>query len=155
MSTIWVFDHLEKKKHILYRGKDFLQKFFESFTEHAKNIFDSEKKKNVTVNKKITKKLHQDAKVYYICGKRFIKKLAKGNNYQKVRVYYCYTGQYRSKACSIFNLWLNVPNETFVIFLNWSNYDYHFIMKELLNEFEEFFDCLGENTETFSVPKEK
>ena len=89
MSTIWVFDHLEKKKHILYRGKDFLKKFFESFTEHAKNIFDSEKKKNVTVNKKITKKLHQDAKVYYICGKRFIKKLAKGNNYQKVRVYYC------------------------------------------------------------------
>ena len=48
-----------------------------------------------------------------------------------------------------------MPNETFVVFLNGSNYDYHFIIKELLNEFEEFFDCLGENTETFSVPKEK
>ena len=39
-----------------------------------------------------------------------------------------------------------------------STYDYHFIIKELVKEFEGNFDCLGENTEkyiTFSVPLKK
>ena len=30
-----------------------------------------------------------------------------------------------------------------------SNYDYHFIIKELAEEFEEQFNCLGENTEKY------
>ena len=45
-----------------------------------------------------------------------------------------------------------------VVFHNGSNCDYHFIIKELANEFEGQFECLGENTEkfkTFSVPIEK
>ena len=48
----------------------------------------------------------------------------------------------------------NVLNEIPVVFHNGSNYDYHFITKELATKFEEKFDCLGENTEkykTFSV----
>ena len=56
------------------------------------------------------------------------------------------------------NLKFNVPNEIPVVFHNGSNYDYHFIIKELENEFEEQFECIGENTEkykTFSVPIEK
>ena len=39
-----------------------------------------------------------------------------------------------------------------------SNYDYHFIIKELAEEFEKQFSCLEENTEkyvTFTVPIEK
>ena len=51
-----------------------------------------------------------------------------------------------------------MPNEIPVVFRNGSNYDYHFIMKELANEFEGQFECPGENTEeykTFSVPIEK
>ena len=45
-----------------------------------------------------------------------------------------------------------------MIFHNFSNHDYHFIIKELAKEFEEQFKCLGENTEkyiTFSVPIKK
>ena len=41
---------------------------------------------------------------------------------------------------------------------NGSNYDYHFIMKMLVEEFKEKFICFGENTEkyiTFVVPIEK
>ena len=41
---------------------------------------------------------------------------------------------------------------------NGSNYDYHFIIKELTEEFKIQFTCLGENTETyttFTVPIEK
>ena len=40
------------------------------------------------------------------------------------------------------------------MFHNGSIFDYHFIIKELVKEFEDNFDCLGENTEkyiTFSV----
>ena len=51
-----------------------------------------------------------------------------------------------------------VPNEIPVVFHNGSTYDYHFIIKELVKEFDGNFKCLGENTEkyiTFSVPLKK
>ena len=51
-----------------------------------------------------------------------------------------------------------VPKEILVVFHNGSTYDYTFIIKELVKEFEGNFDCLGENTEkyiTFSVPLKK
>ena len=44
------------------------------------------------------------------------------------------------------------------MFHNGSTYDNHFIIKELAEEFEGEFECLGENTEkyiTFSVPIKK
>ena len=34
-------------------------------------------------------------------------------------------------------------------FHNRSNYDYHFIIKELAEEFERQFECLGENKEKY------
>ena len=43
-------------------------------------------------------------------------------------------------------------------FHNEFNYDYHFIIKELAEEFKKQFTCLGENTEkyiTFTIPIEK
>ena len=51
-----------------------------------------------------------------------------------------------------------MPNEIPVVFQNGSNYDYHFIMKEVANEFEGKFECIGETTKnykTFSVLIEK
>ena len=51
-----------------------------------------------------------------------------------------------------------MPNEIPVVFHKGSNYDYHFIIKELANKFEGQFECLGENTEnykSFSIPIEK
>ena len=47
-----------------------------------------------------------------------------------------------------------IPKEIPVVFLNGSAYDYHFIIKELVKEFEGNVECLGENAEkyiTFSV----
>ena len=52
----------------------------------------------------------------------------------------------------------SIPNEITVICNNCSNYDYHFIMKELEKEFGRQFTCSGKNIEnhlTFSVPMEK
>ena len=61
-------------------------------------------------------------------------------------------------AHSICNLKFNVANKI-VVFHNSSSYDYHFMIKELSNEFEGQFEYLGENKEkykTCSVPtKEK
>ena len=39
-----------------------------------------------------------------------------------------------------------MPKEITVAFHNGSNYDYHFIIKELTDQFEGQFTCLGENT---------
>ena len=51
-----------------------------------------------------------------------------------------------------------MPNEIPVDFHYGSNYDYHFIIDELANEFKGQYECLGENKEkyrTFSVPIKK
>ena len=58
----------------------------------------------------------------------------------------------------MYNLRYKVPKEILIVFHNGSTYDYHFIMKELVKEFDGNFECLGENTEkyiTFSVPIKK
>ena len=51
----------------------------------------------------------------------------------------------------------SVPKKIPIAFHNESNYDYHFIIKELVEEFKKQFTCLGESTEyiTFTVPIEK
>ena len=51
-----------------------------------------------------------------------------------------------------------MPKEIPVVFHNGSTYDYHFIIKDLAEEFEGEFECLGENAEkyiTFSAPIKK
>ena len=52
----------------------------------------------------------------------------------------------------------SIPKEILTIFDNRSNYHYHFIIKELPEEAEGQFTCLGVNSEkhiSFSVPIEK
>ena len=75
-------------------------------------------------------KSHQDAKVCYICGQRFLKRFPSDKKYWKVRDHYHYTGKYGGASHSIYNLKFNVPNEILVDFHNGSNYDYHFIIKK-------------------------
>ena len=58
----------------------------------------------------------------------------------------------------IYNLIYSIPKEVPIVFQNWYNYDYHFIIKDLAEEFKKQFTCLGENTGkniTFSVPTQK
>ena len=82
----------------------------------------------------------------------------KGKKYHKVRDHCHYTGECRGAAHKLYNLKYSVPKKNPIAFHNGSNYDYHFIIKELVQEFKTKFTCLGENTEnyiTFTVPKEK
>ena len=81
-----------------------------------------------------------------MCRKGFLKKFANYKNYQKVRDHCHFTG---GAAHSICNLRFNVPNEISVVFHNRSNYNYHFIVKELANEVQGKFEFLGENTEKY------
>ena len=78
--------------------------------------------------------------------------------YQKVRNHCHYTGRFIDAAHRIYNLRYKVQHEIPVKIHNDSKYDYHFIIKELAEEFKGQFECLGENSEkyiTFSVPIKK
>ena len=93
----------------------------------------------------------------YICKKEFITS-DNNNKHYKVRDHCHYTGKYRGAAHNICNLRYKIPKDIPIIFHNGSTYDYNFIIRELVKEFEGNFECLGENTEkyiTFSVPIKK
>ena len=112
------------------------------------------KEKNYSINngKKIN---YIDQKVCYICEKEF--DTIDKKNY-KIRDHYHYTGKYRGAAHNVCNLRYKVLKEIPIVYHNGSTYDYYFIIKELVKEFEGNFDCLGENTKKyiiFSVPLKK
>ena len=95
---------------------------------------------------------HSEREICYICKKEF-----DGKNY-KVRDHCHYTGKYRGAAHNMCNLRYKIPKEIPVVFHNGSTYDYHFIIKELVKEFDGNFECLSENTGKyiiFSVPIKK
>ena len=151
--THYSFDK-SKNKLNYYRGKDCMKKFSKDLREHASKIIDYEKKKMIPLTKE-EKIYHNKQKICYICKKEFSNNEKK--NY-KVRDHCHYTGKYRGAAHNICNLRYKVPKEIPIVFHNGSIYDYHFIIKELVKEFEGNFECLGENTEkyiTFSVPIKK
>ena len=131
-----------------------MKKFCKDLREHAMKIINYKKKRMVSLTTE--EKIHYNKqKICYICKKEF------NNNdkkQQKVKDHCHYRGKYRGAAHNICNLRYKAPKEIPVVFHNDSTYDYHFIIKELLKEFDGNFDCLGENTEkyiTFSVPLKK
>ena len=101
---------------------------------------------------------YENAKICYICKEDFENKYLKDKKYRKVRDHCHDTGEYRGAAQSICNLEYSVPKKIPIAFYNGFNYEYHFIIKELVEEFEKQFTCLGESSEkyiTFKVPIEK
>ena len=135
-----------KNKLDYYRGDDCMKKFCKDLRTHAMKIINYEKKKMISLTTE--EKIHYNKqKICNICKKEF-----------KVRDHCHYTGKYRGAAHNICNLSYKVPKEIPIVFHNGSTYDYHFMIKELVKEFEGNFECLGENTEkyiTFSVPLKK
>ena len=126
-----------KSKHSLNSGEDCMKKFCIILREHAANAINFEEKKMSLVTEEELK-LHKDSTIRYNCRKKFTQQLAKDKHYRVVRDHRYYTGKYRDGAHSICNLRFNVPNEILVVFLlTGSNYYYHFIVKELANEFKD------------------
>ena len=90
--------------------------------------------------------------------KNLRKDIWKIKKYREVRDHCHYRGAYRDNARSICNLKHYLPKKIPIIFYSRSNYDYHFVIKELAEEFENQSICLGENTKkciNFTVPIEK
>ena len=126
-----------------------MTKFCKELREHARKIINYEKKDMIPLTKK-EEENYNNQKVCYICKKEFDKSDKK---HHKARDHCHYTGKYRG-AADICNLKYKIPKEIPI----GSTYDYHFIIKELLKEFNGNFECLGENTEKyiiFSVPINK
>ena len=151
-----LFTHcpFDKSKNKLdhYRGKDCMKKFCKDLRTHATKIINYEKKKMIP----LLMVLHyNEQEICYICKKEFDKNDKK---HYKVRDHCHYTDKYRGAAHNICNLRYKIPKEIPVVFHNGSTYDYHFIIKELVKEFDGNSECLGENREkyiTFSVSIKK
>ena len=142
------FDH--------YRGKDCMKTFCPDLRKHATKIINHKKKEMTPLTKEEEYK-HEKKKFCYICRKPFSANNKNIKN-RKVKDHCHYTVKYRGTAHGICNLRYNIPIEVPVVIHNGSRYDYHFTIKEIAVEFEEEFECLGENTEkyiTFSVPVKK
>ena len=159
VSTIWAFGSI-RNKHSLYRGENSRKKFCISLREHAAGVISFEKKKMLPLTEKELK-LHQYATQCYICRKKLMKKkkkIAKDKHHWKVRDDCHFRGKCIDKPHSICNLRFHVLHKILVVLHNGSNYDYHFTMKDLVNEFKAIFEFLGRSTKkykTFSVPIEK
>ena len=153
------FDEKNNKLNY-YRGKDCLKKFCQDLRKQAESIINFEKKEMIELAPEEVYK-HYIEKYCFICKKPFSKdnnNEYKEKNYDKVRDHCYYTGKYRGAAHRICNLMYNTPREIPFVFHNGSNYDHHFKIKGLVEEFEGDFQCLGENKEkyiTFSVPIKK
>ena len=156
MSTISSFRIIENK-HDVYRSKDFMKKFCEFFRQHAiKIIIYGNKKLKLLIKEQ--HESYENAKICYLCKEKFENKYLKDKEYRKVRDHRHFTGEYRSVAHSICNLKYSVPKQISIVSHNGSNYDYHFIIKKLSEEFKKQFTCLAENTKkyiTFAFPIEK
>ena len=129
-----------------YRGEDCTKRFCKDLRDHATRIIDY-KKKFITP---LTKEEEDKEKIGHICRKEL--------DNDKVRDHCHFTGKYRGAAHNACNLRYKIPKNIPVLFHNGWTYDYHFIIRELANEFEGNFECLGENTEkyiTCSVPFKK
>ena len=137
-----------KNKLDYYRGEDCMKTFCLNLREHATKMMPLTKKEEENYNKQ---------KVFYICRKEFNTDDS-DKKCHKVKDHCYYTGKYRGAAHNICNLRYRIPKEIPIVFHNGPTYDYHFMIKDLVKQFDGNFECLGENTEkyiTFSVPLKK
>ena len=143
-----------KNKLDYHRGKDCMKKFCKNLRGHATKINNYKKKKMIPLTIKEEKR-HNKQKLCYICKKEFN---TNDKKHCKVKHHCHYTGKYRGAAHNICNLRYKIPKEIPIVFHNGSTCDYHFIIKELVKEFDGNFECLGKNTKkyiTFSAPLKK
>ena len=147
-------------KHGYYRGRDFTKKFCEDLKKHVIKIINLFKKDMIPLtDEEII--YYEKQTLCHICKKEFCYDKNEKNKfkiYQRVKDHCHYTGKFRGAAHSLCNLSYKIQGEIPVKIHNGSKYDYHFIIKELAEEFKDQFKCLGENTEkniTFSVPIKK
>ena len=123
-----------KNKLDYYRGKNCMKNFCLDLRQQATKIINYETKEMIPLTKE-EKKIYRKQKKCYICKKIFCTNDS-NKEYFKVKDHCHYTGKYRGAAHNICNLRYKTPKEIPVVFHNGSTYDYHFIIKELPEDFE-------------------
>ena len=89
--------HGIENKHGVYRGEDYVKKFFKFVREHAIKKMTFGKKKLIPLSNKWKKN------ICCIC-KKFKQIYTNDKNYRKVKDHYHYTGKYIGSGHSICNL---------------------------------------------------
>ena len=92
---------------------------------------------------------YENTKICYICKEKFENTYSKDKKCRNLRDHCHYSGEYRGPAHGICSLKYSLPKKLPIDFHNGSNYDYHFILKEVVEEFKKQFTRLGENTEKY------
>ena len=133
-----------------------MKRFCNDLKKHVIRIINYEKKAMIALTEK-EKESYENQVLCHMCNKE---NYIDDNNKEmrKVRDHCHYTGKYRGTAHSKCNLNYKIVKEIPVLFHNGSVYDYHFMIKYLVREFEGNFECLGESNETcisFTVPFKK
>ena len=90
--------------------------------------------KKMKLLRKEQHKPYENAKICYFCKEKFENKYLKDKKYCKVRNHCHYPEEYRVAAHSIFNLKYSAPKKICKVFHNGSIYNYHFIIKDLVEE---------------------
>ena len=129
-----------------YRGIDCMKKFVTALKVIIKMISESKKanKKDLTSTEEYDFNYSSQC---YLCSKKF---KDEESNYlkHKVKDFCYYTGNFKGAAhrkCIDDAL---KEIEISIAFHNGSNYDYHFIIKEIAKEFDSI-ECIGENPEKY------
>ena len=116
-----------------------MKRFWELLRERKMKIINFRKKKLKLLTTEQQGSC-ENAKNCYICKEKFEKKYLKDRKYRKVSYHCQYTGEYRGAAHSIcyssIQAYYSVSKKIPIVFHNGSNYDYHFIRKELAKEFK-------------------
>ena len=97
------------------------------------------KKKKMKLLTKEQQESYKNAKICYICKEQFRNKYVKDKKYPQVRDHCHYTGDYRGVVYSICDSEHSVPKQILTALHNGSNNDYHFLIKELGEEFQQLF----------------
>ena len=110
-------------------------------------IINYEKKEMIPLTKE-ENKAYAEQKLCHICEEKFCmdKDDENYNNRKKVKDHCHYTGNFRGAAHSKCNLNHKVPKDIPIIIPN-ANYDTHFIINQLAEEFKGELNCIGENME--------
>ena len=104
--------------------------FCEFLREHSMKIISFKNKKMKLLTKE-QQGSYENAKICNICKEKFENKYLKDKKYREVRDHCHYTGEYKGDVHNICNLKYSVLQRISIVFHNGSNYDYHFIIKEL------------------------
>ena len=159
INLVGSFDY-EQNEESFYRRKDCIKRFCRKLKELCLRVVNYEQREMIPLTDN-ENKYYEDQRKCHICNKKFCydkNEKSKFRLYKKVRDHCHFTGKFRGAAHSICNLNYKVPQEIPVKIRNGSTYDYHFLIKELAEEFKGEFECLGEKTEkyiSFSVPIKK